>query len=43
VLAIVLVIFVVLLVFLEVDGTPRARFNCSHSLMVCLVSRWNWN
>jgi hypothetical protein len=22
---------------------PRARFSCSHSLMVCLASRWNWH
>jgi hypothetical protein len=28
---------------LESAGTPRARFSCSHSLMVCLASRWNWH
>jgi hypothetical protein len=31
-----------LLVFLVSRGTPRAHYSCSHSLMVCLASQWNW-
>jgi hypothetical protein len=30
-----------LFIFFDSEGTPRARFSCSHSLVVCLVSRWN--
>jgi hypothetical protein len=31
------------IILLEVDGTPRARFSYSHFLMVCLVLQWNWH
>jgi hypothetical protein len=34
---------VVVVALLDVDKTPRACFSFSHSLMVCLASRWNWN
>jgi hypothetical protein len=32
-----------LLASLGSGGTPRARFSCSHSLIMCMASRWNWD